>query len=173
MHQKKFMIPVVFAMLSGFCSLGGTAVAQVDTNTARLRVFKEAAVTLYPDEFCYGSASPEAIQATDGKGSIFSFNKKVGMPVTLDTPSSYNEYIIEAGRPFTVMLTLDAVRDGVKTSCGPLGTTFYPQAGRNYDVTMRSAGQCYAQVRELHESSPGKVEVRYLPTVPSFPCGAK
>jgi hypothetical protein len=170
MHQNILMIPVVCSLLAGFSSLSEAAENQENANVARIRVFKEAAVTLYPGEYCYGSNNPAAIQATEGEASIFSLNKKVGMPVTADTPSGYNEYIIEAGKPVTVMLKLEAVRDGVKASCGPLGSTFYPQAGRNYDLTMGYAGNCFAQLRELYETSPGKAEARMLPAGSSFPC---
>jgi hypothetical protein len=173
MHQKLLMIPVICTLLAGFSSISVAAEAQDAATSARIRVFKEAAVTLYPGEYCYGSNSPAAIQATEGETSIFSLNKKVGMPVTLDTPADYNEYVIAAGKPLTVMLKLEAVRDGVKASCGPLGATFYPQAGRNYDVTMGYAGSCFAQIRELLETSPGKAEARQFPSGASFPCAAK
>jgi hypothetical protein len=173
MHQKNVMVPVVWAALAAFSNLSVAAESQGFENIARIRVFKEAAVTLYPGEFCYGSNSPAAIQATEGKTSTFSLNKKVGMPVTLDMPADYNEYVIEAGKPLTVMLKLEAVRDGVKASCGPLGATFYPQAGRNYDVTMGYAGNCFAQIRELLEISPGKAEARQFPSGASFPCAGK
>ena len=173
MQKKLLMIPVVCSLLAGFSSLSEAAEARADTNIARIRVFKEAAVTLYPGEFCYGSNSPAAIQATEGEASLFSFNKKVGMPVTLDTPAAYNEYVIEAGKPLTVMLKLEAVRDGMKAVCSPLGATFYPQAGRNYDVTMGYSGSCFAQIRELHETSPGKAEARQFPSGASFPCSGK
>lgn len=173
MHQNILMIPVVWALLAGFSSLSVAAETQELANIARIRVFNEAAVTLYPGEYCYGSNSPSAIQATEGEASIFSLNKKVGMPVTLDMPSAYNEYIIEAGKPLTVMLKLEAVRDGIKASCGPLGATVYPQAGRNYDVTMGYSGSCFAQIRELFETTPGKAEARLLPAGASYPCAGK
>ena len=173
MHQKLLMIPVVCSLLAAFSSLSIAAESQEFAHTARIRVFKEAAVTLYPGAYCYGSNSPAAIQATDGEASIFSLNKKVGMPVTLDMPAAYNEYVIAAGKPLTVMLKLEAVRDGVKASCGPLGATFYPQAGKNYDVTMGYAGSCFAQIRELIETSPGKAAARQFPSGASYPCSFK
>lgn len=173
MHRKFLMIPFAWSLLTIFNNVCAAAVPQEFSNTARIRVFKEAAVTLYPGEYCYGSNNQAAIQATEGEAGIFSLNKKVGIPVTTDTPSAYNEYIIAAGVPLTVMLKLDAVRNGVRASCGPLGSTFYPQMGKDYDLTMGYAGNCYAQIRELFETSPGKAEARPLPTGASFPCAGK
>lgn len=170
MHQNNSLFLIIFFQLFAFSSSAISAESQTANNIARIRVFREAIVTLYPGEYCYGSNSSSAIQASNGEASFFSLNKKVGMPVTSDMPSAYNEFEIETGKPFTVMLTLDAVRDGVKASCGPVGSTFYPQAGRNYDLTMGYAGNCFAQLRELYEISPGIAEARLLPAGASFAC---
>lgn len=151
---------------------GAVSSVQADTyaNVARIRVFKEAKIVLYPGEYCYGSANPSAIQASDGTPSLFSRNIKIGMPLTPDTPADYNEYLIEAGKPFTVTAQLEAERNGVTASCGPIGATFFPQPSRDYDVTLAYTGTCYVQIRELSEISRGTVISRVVPSSPSFAC---
>lgn len=173
MHHKFLMIPVVLASLAGLAAVHASAQAQEATSSARIRVFKEAAIDLYPGEYCYGSDSSAAIHASDGEVSIFSFNIKEGMPLTEDTPSDYNEYVIEAGKPFAVRLQFDAEKDGLRASCGPLGSYFIPQAGKNYDVSLGFAGSCFVRIRELYETSPGRAEARLVPASHSFACQTK
>jgi hypothetical protein len=157
-------------MLAGAVCMSNFSHADAFNNVARLRVFKEAIIVLYPGEYCYGSNNPAAIIASEGVPSIFSRNSKIGMPVTTDTPANYNEYLIEAGKPFTVVVELKAERDGVKASCGPIGATFFPQTSRDYDVSIGYSGSCFVQVRELSEISPKTVISRMVPTSPSFAC---
>lgn len=150
-----------------------TAIAQEQLNVnARVRVYQEAEITLYPGAYCYGGENAQMIEAARSIFSIFSTRKRVGMPETDDIEGSYNEYEIEAGKPLTVMLKWEAEKNGIKASCGPLGATFYPQYGHDYDITIGYQGNCYVQVRELVESSPGKAVARLTPTTSSFACSA-
>ena len=173
MHQKYLIFPVLFVTLAGLT--GEVALAQTDVpfNVARIRVFQEAKITLFPGEYCYGSNNPQAIRASDGAPSMFSFNTKIGMPLTDDTPAAYNEYFIQTGRPITVMLQWQAEISGVKESCGPIGSTFYPQAGKNYDVTVGYSGSCVVRIRELYETAPGRAAASPVPASPSFACAPK
>ena len=149
--------------------VGGT-VASESASVARIRVFKEAKVTLFPGEHCYSNSNPAAVMASEGKASFFSMNKKIGMPLTSDTPADYNEFAVEANKPLTVVMWLDAERDGVKAVCGPIAGTFMPMMGRDYDLTMGYAGVCVIQLRELSEISAGEVISRVVPASPSFAC---
>jgi hypothetical protein len=170
MHQKyRIFVLALFALasLAGVCNF---AFAVDAGNVARIRVFKESKVILNPGDYCYGSHNASAIEASDGAPSMLSWNRKVGMPLTEDTPANYNEYIIEAGKPLSLVLYLEGERDGVKVSCGPLGATFFPQPSRDYDLTMGFTGVCVVQLRELSEISPGMVITRVVPTSPSFAC---
>ena len=173
MHHHYLIFPLLFASLAGFSGEGFSAQPDVPINAARIRVFQEAEITLYPGEYCYGSNNPQAIRASDGSPSMFFFNTKIGMPVTEDTPSAYNEYFIRAGMPMTVMLQWQAEKNGVKASCGPIGSTFYPQTGRDYDVSMSYTGNCFVRIRELYETAPGKATALLAPTSPSFACAPK
>lgn len=140
---------------------------------ARVRVYQEAEITLYPGEYCYGSDSTDAIKAATEGFSVFGTRQRVGMPVTDDIPGAYNEYLIPAGRPVAVMLQLSAEKNGVRASCGPLGSTFFPQAGRDYDITIGFSGNCFVQIRELYLVAPGKAAARHAPTGPSYACGKR
>lgn len=173
MHHKYLLFIVLFAPLA--CLTGEAALAQseVPLNTARIRVFQEAEITLYPGEYCYGSSNPQAIRASDGAPSMFSFNAKIGMPLTDDTPAAYNEFFIQTGRPMTVMLKWQAEKNGVKESCGPIGSTFYPQAEKNYDVTVGYSGSCVVRIRELYETTLGKASASPVPASFSFACAPK
>lgn len=174
MHQKIIMMmTVLLASLSGLMGEAQSSESVDPANGARVRVFQEAEITLYPGEYCYGSDSPAAIQASTSGFSIFRTNRRIGMPVTGDIEGAYNEYVIQAGIPVTVMLQWAAEKNGVQASCGPIGSTFYPQRGKNYDITIGYKGNCFVQIRELYETSPGKAEARSAAAGPSFACANK
>ena len=173
MQHKYLMIPALFVSYAMLAGVAQSAQTDDSHNSARIRVYQEANITLYPGEYCYGSDSKQAIKASETGFSIFGSNKRVGMPVTEDIAGSYNEYMIPAGMPLTVMLQWEAEKNGVKASCGPIGSTFYPQAGKDYDVTIGNSGSCIVQVRELFESTSGKASARPAPAGYSFACAYK
>jgi hypothetical protein len=168
MLNKNIMLRVL--VLVSMVAWFGYSVAAEPSSIARIRVFKEAKVMLFPGEYCYSASNPAAIQASEGDATFFSRNKKIGMPVTIDTPANYNEFVIEANKPLTVVLWLDAERDGVKAACGPIAATFIPMLGRDYDLTMGFAGVCLVQLRELSAVSADEVISRVVPASPSFAC---
>ena len=169
MFKKYGVLFVILFSLLRFNSL--FASDELDPNNmARVRVFREAVISLYPGEYCYGSGSPKVIHASKGVPSFFSYNTTIGMPVTEDTPKAYNEYAIAAGKPVAVMLQWQAEKNGQTASCGPIGAAFYPQAGRDYDVTIGYASSCYVQVRELYLIAPGKASAKRSPVGSSYAC---
>lgn len=160
---------IIFAAL--LLSMAGPGSAEEQLNmSARARVYQEAEITLYPGDYCYGGNNPDAIEASKTGLSIFSMRKRVGMPETGDIEGAYNEYVVEAGKPLTVMLKWEAEKDGVRATCGPIGATLYPQFGKDYDITIAYMGNCFVQVRELYETSPGKAAGKPAPVSPSFAC---
>jgi hypothetical protein len=169
MHYKYILM-----LCTGFtvATAGMALAAQADVtgNTTRIRVYQTANITLYPGEYCYGSKNPEAIKASETGFTISGTHKRVGMPETADIAGAYNEYELHAGRPITVMLQWQAEKNGVEASCGPIGSTFYPQAGKDYDVTIGYSGSCFVQIRELYETAPGKASARMAASSYSFPC---
>lgn len=170
MHRKTLLIPVLLLSLAGLPGVVQAAELANAAITAKVRVYQEAKITLYPDEYCYGSKNPAAIDASSNGWGMFSMSKRENMPVTDDISGSYNEYVIPAGVPITVALRWEAEKNGIKASCGPIGSTFYPQAGRNYDVTMGYSGSCFVQIRELLETSPGKASAIQASSSYSFSC---
>ncbi|MGV8934602.1 MAG: hypothetical protein ACOH1I_08265 [Gallionellaceae bacterium] len=170
MHYKYFLILCAGFSVAALPGVVQAVQADGTSNTARIRVYQQADITLYPGEYCYGSKNPEAIKASETGFSIFDTHKRVGMPETADIPGAYNEYVMRAGRPITVMLQWQAEKNGVKASCGPIGSTFYPQAGKDYDVTLGYSGSCFVQIRELYETAPGKASARMAASSYSFPC---
>ena len=173
MHQINFFMTILLAVLTGLLPATSGAEQTDISSMARVRVYQEADITLFPGEYCYGSNSTKAVRNFSTSFWDFSLRKRLDMPQTDDIPGAYNEYQIEAGKPLTVMLQFAAEQNGVRASCGPLGATFYPQAGRDYDITMGVYGSCFVQVRELYPVSPGKAGARLFPAGYSFACGNK
>ena len=173
MRHKYLLIPVAMLSFAGLMREGLSSQSDDPFTSARIRVYQQANITLYPGEFCYGSDNPQAIHAAKMGFSIFGTHKREGMPVTADIPGAYNEYVIQAGKPLTVMLQWEGEQKGVKVSCGPIGSTLYPQPGKDYDVTMVYSGNCFVQIRELYATSPGKAVARLAPAGSSFACYLK
>ena len=170
MRQKYLMIAVLVVSFTGLMNRVESLPLDDPENVAKVRVFQKTEITLYPGDYCYGSDNPAAIDTSNRGFSIFGTHTRVGMPMNDDIPGDYNEYVIQAGKPLTVMLKWEAEKEGVKASCGPIGSTFYPQAGKNYDVTIGYSGSCIVQIRELYETSPGKADARLTPAGASFAC---
>lgn len=106
------------------------------TRQARIRVFHGTAAYLYLGNICDGNTHP-VIHAAAGGFSYFERNKKIGMPATDDMPFSYHEYAIPANEPLTVKMYWQSQNaNGIWEHCGPLYTTFTPDAGQDYDTFM-------------------------------------
>lgn len=150
-----FFATSMLVLLTG-CSSPSTHIEDA-SNFAKIRVFHGTAVYMYPGKTCYGPKNDEMIHAAAGGFSILVANKKVGMPVTDDIPWSYHEYLIPTGKPLTLEMSWAVDGGGTRQSCGPIGATFTPEAGKFYDTSMHFAkGYCSIQLRELIEISAGK-----------------
>lgn len=158
----------ILGFLAGCAS---TPQQNVNAETAaKIRVFHGTSVYMYPGSSCYGGDNPEKIYGAGGF-SMLTANTKVGMPVTDDIPWSYHEYLIPSGKPLTLEMYYSAEGDGMRHSCGPIGATFTPEPGKFYDTSMIFAsGQCSIQLRELHETSPGKADAIALKPTPAIEC---
>ena len=154
------------------CSTTSPPLAVSDV-TAKIRVLHGVGVTMYPGKTCYGR-SAGGVSLASGGFSFLVANKKVGMPVTEDTPWSYHEYVIPANEPLTLAMYLYSSTPGAVTvtqTCGPVGATFTPEAGKHYDTNMLfQSGRCSVQVRELTETSPGKATAQIKPISPAYAC---
>ncbi|MFI8619282.1 hypothetical protein ACIGHN_27700 [Acidovorax sp. NPDC077693] len=140
-------------------------------HSAKIRVFHGTAVYMHPGQVCYGARNQEKIHAAAGGYSMLVANKKVGMPATDDIPWSYHEYVIPAEKPLTLEMYWAVDAGGARSSCGPIGATFTPEAGRYYDTSMLvTASSCSVQLRELTEISPGKASAKIKTTTPALKC---
>ncbi|RBA24167.1 hypothetical protein EV677_2243 [Herminiimonas fonticola] len=150
--RLKIAIALLFAMTLAGCATSSSVQTEFDPATqARIRVFHGTAAYLYLGDVCDGNTHP-VIHAAAGGFSYFERNKKIGVPATDDMPFSYHEYAIPANEPLTVKMYWQAQNaSGTWERCGPLYTTFTPNAGQNYDTFMQfHRGVCQGvKVRKL------------------------
>jgi len=169
--NKSIALATILLSATG-CSTNPPPLA-VSALTAKIRVFHGVGVTIYPGKTCYGQ-SAGGVSVASGGFSFLAPNKKVGMPVTEDTPWSYHEYVISANEPLTLSMYLYSSTPGavsVTQTCGPVGATLTPEAGKYYDTNMLlQSGRCSVQVRELTETSPGKATAQIKPISPAYAC---
>ena len=168
MRNKRLRIAALVAMFG----LQGVALADNANSQARVRVFQEAEITLYPGAYCYGEDNPEKIVASHTGFSIFNTHKRLGMAVTDDIEGSYNEFAVVSDKPVTVKLFWQAEKGGIRASCGPLASTFFPQAGHDYDISMGYSGNCFIRIRELYPLTSDKAGAKPAPFSPSYACKA-
>lgn len=166
MLQKLLMMCVVAG-----CAVQSSAQAD-DVAPARVRVYQEGEVTLYPGAYCYSDDNPQKIVAAETGFTIFSTHKRLGMPTTDDIKLNFNEYAVDGGKPVTVKLFWQAEKNGIKASCGPLASTFYPQAGHDYDISLGYVGNCFIQIRELFPLTKDKAAAKPASFGPAYACKA-
>ena len=151
---------------------------------------------LYPGKNCYsedgpsffsaGKKDPDSIIAhSGGKNfgmvnslSLFTSNRKVGIPSTEDITWNHHEYIVPAGQPLTVESSITSMSDPGYTvpsvSCRA-AVTFIPQAATDYDsvfimygsVLRASSISCEIQIREI---PPDGTDPVVIETEKAYPC---
>jgi hypothetical protein len=165
------------------CATSASTVSTPAPGMARIRVFHGTAVHLYPNKTCYARHDKNRIRASMGGYSFLAKNKKRGMPVTDDLPWSYHEFEIRANEPLTVEMVYshDSSHTGAgqvitqTRSCGPVGYTFVPEAGKDYDAFLSSRdGRCMAHLRELLAVGGGSAKAipKLLSPTAAGPCAA-
>lgn len=146
------------------------------TKEARIRVFHSAGAYLHPNQACYAEDKTDAILASAGGFSMLAPNVKVGMPESEEMARSYSEFIINAGQPLTVEMKWaihSPVQAGRKTvtSCGPLGVSFVPIAGKDYETWMLRQDQtCKVMVTELQPAQGVPAKTVPIETSPAPKC---
>lgn len=143
---------------------------------ARIRVFHGPSVYIYLGNVCDGSGPP-VIHAAAGGFSFAVRNRRIGMPVADDTPWSFHEYAIPAGKPISVRLHWQAQNaSGRWESCGPIHLMFTPEAGQDYETFMKfRGGACQgAEIRKLVKGADGIVSTMPAPlsALPFRYCGS-
>lgn len=149
--------------LSTFAGCTSSPVKYDLEKEARIRVFHDVGVYMYPNKTCYSEDKSEAIHASAGGFSMLVPNQKIGMPPSENMGRSYHEFLIRAGEPLTLEMhyAVQMTTPGQKitNSCGPIGATFVPQAGKDYEAAMIfNGGYCKVGVSELQAvpSKPSK-----------------
>ena len=158
---------VILGSMVGCASYStGKLDAEQSVNAAKVRVFRPAAIFMYPGKSCYRYDSPGEITTLS-----LPFTKKltVGMPPTDDMPDTYDEFLVPGNGPLTVRMW---IRDpGARFQCDPGAVAFTPEAGKNYDAALiLNSGFCHIRVRELVESAPGKAIAQPLRAMPATRC---
>lgn len=173
------LLPFFVALLLFGCATQPLQTTYDAATDARIRVFSLPHSTfLYPGATCYSRDDPNLIRAhTGGKNfgmfnafATLASNRKIGMPESGKMPFTYHEYVIPAGKPLTIESSLRTttsarVNSGVstrsQTGCGPLGVTFMPEAGKDYETGLVfnwNEGICWIAVVELVPASEGKMD---------------
>ncbi|MQQ99814.1 hypothetical protein [Glaciimonas soli] len=156
-------------------------------DTARIRLFGQNGfgVKLYENSSCVGGKSETV---SGGIGDAFaSFvgaasNKSIGMPATPNSehPSARNgflskaffrEYAITPQQPVTITSSFSS-NPGTNNSleCRKLATTFTPEAGKDYEVSLElTPTRCEQVINEIHATTDG-VMLEPVPAVKAESC---
>jgi hypothetical protein len=176
-RNRLFGVSLLLAGLLAACASSEQDPGSYDPEReARIRVFHGPSVYIYLGNICDGRSHP-VIHAAVGGFSYAARNRRIGMPVAEDTPRSFHEYAIPAGKPVTVRLHWQAQNaSGSWEHCGPTHLMFTPQAGQDYEAFMRfRGGACQgAESREMEKSPEGAVSTMPAPlnALPFRSCGS-
>lgn len=175
---KAFNVLILVLTAAGPATNGSAT--QEPEATARVRVFNQVGDTVrfHHNKSCYDKASMRGLiskgfQASNGWSRLRE-NKTVGMPVAVDTPEKFNEYVVPANEPITIEgmhIVSGYTGQGSYTgSCGPIGRYFTPQVGADYEAYITSdKTHCGLEIRQLLTEQ-GPVTTRSVHVVPAFPC---
>jgi hypothetical protein len=190
MIKTKPLLSLTFAsvFLIG-CASSSSQVETTNTatdDTARIRLFGQNGfgIKLYQNSACVGGKS---ITVSGGLGDAFSSfvgtasNKSIGMPATHNTENSSNrngffskaffrEYAIAAGKPVTITSGFASNPGPVYTACKRIATTFTPEAGKDYEVTLDiTPTHCLQVISEMH-TTPDGMTLQRVPAVKADSC---
>jgi hypothetical protein len=150
-----------------------TTTMSATADTARIRLFGQngVGVKLYQNRACVGGKS---ITVSGGLGDAFaSFvgtasDKSIGMPATPNSANRskrngilskafFREYVIASRQPITVtsgFASNPGTNDYVE--CKRIATTFTPEAGKDYEVTLEiTPSLCMQVINEIHTTPDG------------------
>ncbi len=172
-----YIAGVVCSFLLAGCASGPVKIDP--TKEARIRVGLLGKINFHPNKSCYAEDKMDAVNVALGGFSMLGPKKRIGMPESEDMPNSYHEYVIEAGQPLTIEIvyaqphahaTYRAGSYNV-SKCGPLGATFTPQPGRDYDTFLRiENGMCSIALRELAPVQSGPSKPMPVKSASARPC---
>ena len=157
---------------------------------ARIRVYVShrlvhtyVSTFLFPERSCYTQHNPgNMIQAhIEGvsTGALFfppfQKNREIGIPKNPNMPPEYNEFVITANQPLTIVSMLNDSLNAIPGNrltfrggqwrCGPIAMTFIPQPGHDYETSLQiskgASGNhyCFIQLQRLIQTPEGlKIE---------------
>jgi hypothetical protein len=185
---------LMVAIVSG-CSLENTEQKSVAGPTARIRIDEGMTVYVYPGKQCFKKLlwggrdkdfQPYTAPATYTVGyKVVKTSPPIhlGMPVTPSTPTLYNEYYVEAHKPVMISVSdssnLPAYGNapGYTTFCGPVYSTFVPEAGKDYEIkgvagSINAFGRqdCGASIGQILKQDQGVAFLTPVPADPAVPC---
>ncbi len=177
-RNRPFGVSLLLTGLLSACASSEQAPAPYEpAREARIRVFHGPSVYIYLGNVCDGGRLP-VIHAAAGGFSYAVRNRRIGMPVAEDTPWSFHEYAIPAGKKsVTVRLHWQAQNaSGRWEGCGPIHMMFTPEAGQDYETFMKfRGGACQgAEIRKLVKGPDGIVSTMPAPlnVLPFRYCGS-
>lgn len=151
------------------------------SGSARIRLFGRNGfmVDFFENSTCLGGDARTSVSGSIGSAfsSFLGKPKNVSLGIK-DTPNTLNmenkdslfskgyfrEYKVVAGQPLTLKMSYGLPRG---MSCGPIGTTFTPQAGKDYEAILdvnSSARRCTVMLKEVQVGEGGVVaEVQRMP----------
>ncbi|PTB26077.1 hypothetical protein C9I56_24990 [Paraburkholderia caribensis] len=118
-----------------------------------------------PGEACYKGLferDDNKVVVGDGFWSAWKYSSRsitIGMPASprkwmtvdgLEFKDLIREYVVPAGKPLTVAMTVSSSAGNYHSSCTPPATTFAPEPGQDYDIFMNNEGRrCWVEVRRI------------------------
>ena len=158
-----------------------------EAGSARIRLFGRNGfiVDFFENSMCFGGDAKTSVSGSLGStfSSFLGKQKSVSLGIK-DTPNTlsmaskdapfskgyFREYKVAAGQPLTLKMSYALPQ---AMSCGPIGKTFIPQAGKDYeailDVDFR-ARRCTVGVQEV-QANEGDAVLVEVPSMPPTKCG--
>ena len=146
---------------------------------ARIRVYKSASITFYPDAACASGTNENLFVATSG---IFR-DRTIGMPGPMQKRGivgsifgidGTNEFVVPANKKLTIAASYVQDAPPYYTLCGETLRTITPQAGKDYEIYLDVFGgnlvpQCFLNISEIARVD-GKLALVPIPYIPSSRC---
>lgn len=156
------------------------------SGSARIRLFGRNGfmVDFFENSACLGGDARTSVSGSLGSAfsSFLGKPKNVSLGIR-DTPNTLNmenkdslfskgyfrEYKVAADQPLTLRMSYGLPRG---MSCGPIGTTFVPQAGKDYEAILDvnvGARRCTVMLKEVQAGATDAVPAQ-VQRMPAMPC---
>lgn len=169
MHLRPSLL--LSAVLAGCASAPAPSAESDAADAAGVRIWSGSRAAMHLGRTCYGKGRHPTVSTHTGGWVQFLPNKTAGLPRTQDTPLSFNEYHVPGGQVLTMEMAWGSKEVGAPR-CGPVGASFVPGPGKNYDVSLQlERNYCWVRVREIVPAADGTVGTTPVQTTPALLCG--